>query len=144
MDILFTSQTAHLKMRYYRIFSLSEHKKHTKLHSRCRKNQRKGIFKCPVRYVKTQCVQYFADSLYKLKKHLWYSVRKLCAEFSFKKGIFGLTAVGVLIEKVELRLMKCKDRIGCGAHQSTLWAPTATKVQHSLSMQPPINQGPDS
>ena len=36
--VYFTKRTGHLKIRYSRIFSLSEHNKHTKLHSQYRKN----------------------------------------------------------------------------------------------------------
>ena len=34
----FTKRTGHLKMRYSLFFSLSEHNKHTKIHSQYRKN----------------------------------------------------------------------------------------------------------
>ena len=50
--IYFTKRTGHLKMRFSRIFPLSEHNKHTKLHSQCGKNSRNSIFKYPVRFVK--------------------------------------------------------------------------------------------
>ena len=36
--VYFTKRTGYLKMRYSRVFSLSEHNKHTKLHSQYGKN----------------------------------------------------------------------------------------------------------
>ena len=41
LDTLLTLQkrVGHFKMRYSRIFSLSEHNKLTKVHSQCKKNQ---------------------------------------------------------------------------------------------------------
>ena len=36
--VYFTKRTGHLKMRYSQFYSLSEHNKHTKLHSQYRKN----------------------------------------------------------------------------------------------------------
>ena len=50
--VYFAKGTGHSKMRYSQIVSLSEHNKHAKLHSQLRKNLRKSIFKCPVRFVK--------------------------------------------------------------------------------------------
>ena len=38
LTVYFTKRTGHLKMRYSQFFSLSEHNKHTKLHSQYRKN----------------------------------------------------------------------------------------------------------
>ena len=60
--VYFTERTGHLKMRYTRTFSLSDHNKHTKLHSQCRKNLRNSISKCPVRFVKKTVCPMLVDS----------------------------------------------------------------------------------
>ena len=47
--VYFAKRTGHLKMRYSRIVSLSEHNKRAKLHFQCGENLRESDLKCPVR-----------------------------------------------------------------------------------------------
>ena len=70
----FTKRTGHSKMRYSLIFSLSEHNKDTKLHSQYRKNWRKSIFKCTVRFVKKRVCPILEDSLYIVYVRVVYSI----------------------------------------------------------------------
>ena len=41
--VYLTKRRGHLKMRYFLTFSLSEHNKHTKLHSQCEKFEEKAF-----------------------------------------------------------------------------------------------------
>ena len=75
--VYFTKRTGHLKMRYSQFFSLSEHNKHTKLHSQYRKNLRKSFFKCPVRFVKYTVCPVMVDTLYIRNEQMYIASAKL-------------------------------------------------------------------
>jgi len=77
----------HLKMCKSRIFSRSEPNKHTNLLYQCRKNWRKSIFKCPVRFVKWTVCPALVDSLYTFTFEHGYGLNYL--EFAyFEKTVF--------------------------------------------------------
>ena len=71
---LIIKRTGHLEMLCSWIFSLSEHNNRTKLHSQWRKNWRKSIFKCPVRFVKWTVCPVMVDALYSRRLTNWQNV----------------------------------------------------------------------